>query len=643
MPSAVECSEHAKQFELSDLIDAVAVQEMMNDYYTLTGIGIGIIDRNGTVLVGTGWQDICVSFHRAHPESCRHCLESDLELSGSITPGTFKAYRCKNNMWDIATPIMLGDRHIGTIFLGQFLYDDEAPDYDLFRAQARRYGYDETAYLAALDRVPRWSRETVRTAMSYYSKLARLISSLTFSNALLTDSLKLGATSTHLLGQQMLAMENVDRCLSLDPTTPVPPAAAEPVHDDRSPVPEQDVMRRFLRGWSLIQERIRTSRALERAKQEWEQTFDAVPDLIAIIDTNHKILRVNRAMARKCGTTPSDLVGRHCFEVMHGGTCPPAFCLHNQVLTAPAEYSGEIHEPLLNGIYDVTVSPLYHPDGSVRASVHVARDITRRKRAEQERERLEEQVRHAERLHAVGTLAGGVAHDFNNILAVITGYGHIVQTGLPADHPQQDNLRMIMEAAGRAAHLTRDLLLFSRKNPANRQPLDLSMILHRAERFLDRLIGTNISLVIVSEPRDPLLVYGDEQQLGQVIMNLATNARDAMPDGGMISIGIEEVELTADEAVALGLVSRGRYARITVSDSGVGISPDRLTSIFDPFYTTKEPGKGTGLGLSIVYGIIKSHDGSIQAASTPGSGTTFTMHLPVCGDQTLSAEPGHLP
>lgn len=174
---------------LADVIDAPAFQEMMDDYYALTGIGIGIIDLKGEVLVSTGWQDICVKFHRAQPESCAFCHESDIFLSRGVVPGAFKIYRCKNNLWDIATPIMLGDRHIGNIFLGQFLYDDEEPDYELFRAQARRFGYDETAYIAALNRVSRFSRQTVQTAMSYYSKLAQMISRSNFNNVVLKDAM----------------------------------------------------------------------------------------------------------------------------------------------------------------------------------------------------------------------------------------------------------------------------------------------------------------------------------------------------------------------------------------------------------------------------------------------------------------------
>jgi signal transduction histidine kinase len=177
------------QLQLSDIIDAEALQEMMDDYYALTGMGIGIIDLNGTVLVGTGWQEICVQFHRAVPESCRFCIESDISLSSGVAPGQFKEYRCKNNMLDIVTPIMLADCHIGNIFLGQFLYDDEEPDYSLFRQQALRFGYDEAEYIAALEKVPRFSRDTVQTAMSFYSKLAQMISKSNYNNVVLADSL----------------------------------------------------------------------------------------------------------------------------------------------------------------------------------------------------------------------------------------------------------------------------------------------------------------------------------------------------------------------------------------------------------------------------------------------------------------------
>jgi len=176
--------------ELSDIIDSEKIQKLMDELYRLTHIGIGIIDLQGRVLVGTGWQDICTKFHRVNPESCRLCIESDLELSRGVPVGTFKQYRCKNNMWDIATPIMLGDRYVGNIFLGQFLFDDETPDYETFRQQARLYGFNEQEYIEALDRVPRWSRETVNATMTFYAVFAGMIGNLSYSNVKLAYALE---------------------------------------------------------------------------------------------------------------------------------------------------------------------------------------------------------------------------------------------------------------------------------------------------------------------------------------------------------------------------------------------------------------------------------------------------------------------
>jgi PAS domain S-box-containing protein len=168
--------------ELADILDQEAFQSLMDDFYNLTHVGIGIIDTHGKILVAKGWQTICTQFHRAQPETLKNCLESDQQLTQQVIPGTFKCYKCKNNMWDISTPITLGGRHLGNIFLGQFLYDDEVLDETLFRNQARQYGFDEEAYMAALAQIPRWSHQMVETVVLFYTKLAGLISSLSFSN-----------------------------------------------------------------------------------------------------------------------------------------------------------------------------------------------------------------------------------------------------------------------------------------------------------------------------------------------------------------------------------------------------------------------------------------------------------------------------
>ena len=176
------------EFALADVLDVAVVQALMDDFYALTQIGVGILDLDGRVLVATGWQDICTRFHRVHPDACQGCRESDTLLSQGVDPGTFKLYRCKNNMWDMATPITVGGRHLGNLFLGQFLFDDETPDLEIFRDRARRCGFDEAEYLAALERVPRWSRETVDAAMTFYARLAGLLAAQSWAAVKLTRS-----------------------------------------------------------------------------------------------------------------------------------------------------------------------------------------------------------------------------------------------------------------------------------------------------------------------------------------------------------------------------------------------------------------------------------------------------------------------
>jgi ligand-binding sensor protein len=182
-------SREMANLELADIIDAQAIQSLMDDFYKLVQVPMGLNDLKGNVLVGVGWQDICTKFHRFHPEACKHCVESNIKLSTGISPGEFKMYKCKNNMWDIVTPIMVGGQHIGDIFAGQFFFEDEPLDYELFRSQAKKYSFNEEEYIAALEKVPRLSREAVDTGMDFFMTFANMISQLSYSNIKLVQSL----------------------------------------------------------------------------------------------------------------------------------------------------------------------------------------------------------------------------------------------------------------------------------------------------------------------------------------------------------------------------------------------------------------------------------------------------------------------
>ncbi|PKN07569.1 MAG: hypothetical protein CVU73_12535 [Deltaproteobacteria bacterium HGW-Deltaproteobacteria-8] len=203
----LEPTEGIESLELPDIIDIGALQSLMESFQKLTGMVFAILDIKGTVLVAAGWQDICTRFHRVHPETAKRCLESDTHLTQGVKPGQFKLYRCKNNMWDVSTPLIIGGKHMGNLFMGQFLFTEEEPDRDFFRQQARTFGFEEIEYLAALDRVPRWSRATLDTVMHFYTDLAEMIAKLSYGNIKLARAI---AEKTELVKQLERSKEKAE-------------------------------------------------------------------------------------------------------------------------------------------------------------------------------------------------------------------------------------------------------------------------------------------------------------------------------------------------------------------------------------------------------------------------------------------------
>lgn len=250
-----------------------------------------------------------------------------------------------------------------------------------------------------------------------------------------------------------------------------------------------------------------------------------------------------------------------------------------------------------------------------------SRDIT-------ERLHLKQQLLQAQKMESVGTLAGGIAHDFNNILTVIIALGGLTLNKMDPADPLRHNLQEILEAGERAAKLTKELLLFSRRHPMDRNPVDLNDIVRKVESFLGKVIGENILLTILPHP-EVLTVDADRHQLDRVLINLATNARDAMPEGGRLQITAGRVDLEMESYTAHGVPGPGAYALLTISDTGCGMDEQTRRRLFEPFFTTKEVGHGTGLGLAAVYSIIEQHDGAIDVISAPGEGTSFCIYLPL--------------
>ena len=256
------------------------------------------------------------------------------------------------------------------------------------------------------------------------------------------------------------------------------------------------------------------------------------------------------------------------------------------------------------------------------------RDITERKRTEEERHKLQKQLLQAQRLESLGRLAGGIAHDFNNILSVIVGYSQLMQENLTTDHPHHESLEEILKAAFRASSLTKQMLAFGRKQVLEINKEDLNGIIKGFDRLIRRVIGEDLELQWSLTPRE-LLVEVDVNQIEQVLMNLAVNARDAMPNGGVLKFETAVVELDASYADGHPGVTPGTYAMFAVTDTGLGMNQETLAQIFEPFFTTKGKDKGTGLGLATCYGIVKQHGGNIWVYSEPGHGTTFKIYLPI--------------
>ncbi len=508
-----------------------------------------------------------------------------------------------------------------------------------------------------------------------------------------------------------------------------------------------------------ITERKKAQAAIARAKEEWERTFDAVPDLVSIVNKHCQIVRVNKAMAQRLGLEPEEREGEHCYTCICPAKGPPAGCPHTDLLSDRQEHTIEQSMESLGGDFLVTMSPLFDSDGEFTGSVHVARDvtarnqaeeklrlseakyrtlfdhayaailvfdlddetileanrqaceiygfshdemigktldlfqpperhgrsktleilnqtpphglelvhyrkdrtqvfvevrativeyggreavltinrdITERKCAEEEHKKLEEQLRHSHKMKSIGQLAAGVAHEFNNLLVAILGNAEFLLTKVTdVQTPEfRQPLEDINTCGQRAASLTQRLLGFARKRTSHIKPVDLNAVVEGADRLIKQLLGERITLRTDLDP-DLRSVEADVTEMEQAVMNLAINARDAMPEGGAITIRTQNVSFDEAYARANPDARGGPHAELVVEDDGCGMTAETIDRIFEPFFTTKPPGEGTGLGLSTVFADVTKLGGHLNVESTVGAGTRIRIYIP-CGATTGS-------
>ncbi len=376
-----------------------------------------------------------------------------------------------------------------------------------------------------------------------------------------------------------------------------------------------------------ITERKQSEEAFRESEARFRAIFENSPVGISIANSKGEIVDSNPAFQNMLGYTKDDLTRRFS-EVTYPEDIPQNMHFFQEMLDGARDhYMMEKRYYHKDGSIvwaNVIVTVIRDRNGEFKYNFAIIEDISDRKK-------LEDQLRHAQKMEAVGQLAGGVAHDFNNILTAIIGYGSVLKLKLKGDEHLQHNINQILAITERGAGLTQSLLAFSRKQNISLKPTKPNDIIERISRLIPRLIGEEIEFRKKLCDQN-MTVMADSSQLEQVLMNLAGNARDAMSDGGVLTIETEQVNLELDFVKMHGFGSPGQYALISVSDTGIGIDAETIDKIFEPFFTTKEVGEGTGLGLSLVYGIIKQHNGYVNVYSEPDRGTIFKIHLPLIDD-----------
>lgn len=597
--------------ELEEIVDVQALQALMDDFHKLVPMPLAVIDLKGKVLVGTGWQEICTHYHRIHPETHANCLESDVMLTEGILPGEFKLYKCKNNMWDVATPIRVGGEHVGNLFSGQFFFDDEPLNYEFFRSQAQRYGFNEESYIAALERVPRLSRDTVNIGMAYITKFADMISKLSYSNIKLARSLaERDALMSSLRESELFYRQTLESIPGMVFTT-------------------------------------RPDGYCDYQSQQWVD-FTGVPMCEHLGDGWNKLLHPDDRLRAHAawrtaveGRAPYDLeyrVRRHdgvheWFKVQGRQICNEAgevvrwfgTALNIDQLLKAQEALCRAHDELGIRVNErtaelaTTVEFLRQQMAErERAEIALREETHERLRAVEALRDKEKMLLQQNRLAAMGDMINNIAHQWRqplNIMAMLAQQLRLYfEAGTLNKEFMESNLSKSMGLINHMSQTIDDFRNFFRTDK-ERAEFRLHEVVARTVSFVEDSFNNQQIGITLHASANPTVI-GFQNEYSQVLLNILMNARDALlehrPENAMVTLTISK---------------EGKKGVVTIADNAGGIPDGIIGRIFDPYFTTKGADKGTGVGLFMSKTIIeKNMDGSLTVRNT-GEGAEFRIEV----------------
>lgn len=607
LPTSAENKDVTK-WDLAQVLNGDLLQSLMNDLYVFSGIPLGIIDTSGNIIVSVGWQEVCTKYHRVHPETCQNCIESDYELTKGIKPGEFRQYKCKNNMWDVATPIYIGGERKGHIFLGQFIYEDEHIDYTFFKEQANTYGFDEEAYLTALSKVPRFTRTKVKMVMRFYTKFAALIAELSYSNRQLESA-------NHQL------RENNEFTHTLLDAIP-------------APVFYKDLDMAYLGGNKAFDKVLGCSKEDYIGKHVKSLKKDIYTDTYD--EADHKLLKS---------------MGKQVYEtsVVYADGSLHNVAFHKAVFKNSKSRAGGIIGVML----DITERKEYEEKLLLAQSELEEKVLDRTAELAEANQELfaineeltttledlqetQQKLIHSEKMASLGNLVAGFSHEISTPIGIgVTSISYLQRElkELKQKHAESKISKQYFElflrdsekaVSAAVSNLERaDLLLKSLKQVTIDQAHDqwrsfqVKDYLNELVFSLDPLLKKKQCRLEITCP-DSAKILGFPGVFAQIVTNFVVNSvNHAYPDqsGGVVKIQVRK---------------EGPMNLLLYSDDGIGMTKEVRRRAFEPFFTTKRGVEGgTGLGLHLVYNlVVQKLGGEIQLRSEVDQGTHFIVKFP---------------